>query len=356
MASRAKSKHQEEVRKLDALDTVSHKSNTAFVGKARLLAKVITALIVVQILFIFLPQEAQTQEITAQEISRLATLLDNVEEKLTSINSDLASMKMELRDVSVELVRIKEEDAKPKSVLLRLPGMGWFRRRKIGKLYTRSRELANEIRGQTVKLKPLKAEFIAVADELIEKANSRMTALAEAFLGSGSMTQEEVARHLSELVELKTLSKRTREARDKFAPESPAPVEEKSLPTLLSNDPEYLRLSAAILKDEAAEERNEAAKLREKIKTLEMQKSQLEWFLERSEEIRRRAEERDVTGAGIGDILGNDDVETEREIENIKRKLEELRVEEQKREEKADQRQQLAEEFEAKIRGKLKDD
>ena len=354
MERRTKSKGQEKEKNPRALGFMIYTSDTAFREEVRLSAKALILLIILLIAFsIFSSQEARTQEITVHEIFRLAALLKIVEERLIYIDNEFASLENELSRVTKEL---NQEKAKPKSFWRKLPVMGWLSDRKIGKLHTRSQELADEIIKLGEARKPKIKELTTLSNELIQKSNLRITALAEAFLGDDSTTQEEAAKQISELSGLWALVERTRKARDKYAPETPTPEDEVSLPTLLSEDPADLWLWAAIWRDESVRELDKAAKLGEKIKDLELRKEQLEWFMEKSEDIRRITEEREITGVGIGDTPWNNDIATEREIEDIKEEIEKLGTSKQGHEEKAKQHQQLAEEIEAKLRGISEDD
>ncbi len=354
MERRAKTKYQEKGRGLQAPGSVPYTSDIAPCKKVCRLTKAPILLTIFLIAFsIFSPQEARTQGITAYEISRLAARLKAIEEKLTSIDSEFTALKDELQRVTNEL---GHEGTKPKSFWRKLPVVSWLSTRKRGKLFSRSQELADRMSKLWEERKPRVKEFITVANKVIEKSSLRITALAEAFLRDDSTTREEAAKQISDLSELWALVERAREARDKYAPETPTPAGVESLPTLLSDDPEDLRLWAAIWRDEAAREQDKTAKLREKIKDLELKKDQLEWFMEKSEEIQRRTEERDITGVGIGDTPWNNDVATEREIESIKEEIAKLKTSEQEHEEKAKQHQQLAEEVEAKLKGNSEDD
>ena len=354
MERRAKNKGQEKEKNPRASGLMPCASDTAPHEEVRPSTKALILLVIFLIAFsIFPPQEARAQEITAYEISRLATLLKTIEERLIYIDNEFASLKNELGLVTNEL---SQEEAKPKSFWRKLPVMGWLSARKRGKLFARSQELADEMSRLREERKPRIEEFTTVANKLIQKSSLRITVLAEAFLRDDSTTREEAAKQISELSELWALVERTRKARDKYAPETPVPGDEESLPILLSEDPEDLKQWAAIWRDEAKRERDKAAKLGEKIKDLELQKDQREWFLEKSEDMRRITEERDITGVGIGDTPWNNDIATEREIESIKEEIAKLKISKQEHEEKAKQHQQLAEEIEAKLRGISEDD
>ena len=88
-------------------------------------------------------EEIQTQKVTASEISDLAVQLEGIEEKLTSIDNNFTSLESERNDVNKEL---REEEAKPRGFWHRLPLIGGtLRTRKIGGLFSRSQELAEEM-------------------------------------------------------------------------------------------------------------------------------------------------------------------------------------------------------------------
>jgi len=352
MEHRAKRKDQEAGKKLHALSSVTYASNTALDRKVCLSAQVIIFLVTLQVLlFVFPSYKAQAQGTTAQEISQLATRLNDTAKQLISIDSKLKLLEEELRTVTRDLGVLKEEEKKPRSFLRRLLSN---RRRKIGRLFARSRELNDEMIGLQAKRKPLIKELVALADVIIEKSSSLITILAEAFLSSGDTISEEAEQQLSELSTLWGMAERARKARDKYAPETIKPEDEWSLPTLLTDDPAELRLLAATLRDVAASERNNVAMLTGRIRILEQEVKQLEYLLKVSKDLQRREEEREASGIGFSQPQW-DEMETEREIENNKEQLAELEIRKQKSEEKVRLSQEQAEQIE-ELKGKLEDD
>ena len=356
MEHNAENRGREEDKKLHVLSFVAYVSNTAFDRRVCLSAKSVTFLIIVQILFLIsFPQEAQTQETIAREISDLATRLGSVEEKLISIDNELASLKRERNIANSRLSALKAEEARPKGFWGSLPGMGTLRRRKIGRLFTRIQELADEMGGLQERRKPLIRQFVVLADQLIEQSSSRITILGEAFLGRDYATQEEAEKQLSELSALWGLVEKTRASKDKYTPGTIEPEDEWSFPTLLSDDPAELRLMAATLKDAAAEERDKVIRLDEQIQALELEVAQLEYLLRLSEEMRRRDEEREASGVGLSQPSW-DEMETEREIESKREQMAVLKARRQESEEKARRFQQQAEQIDVELKGRLEDD
>ena len=355
MEHRAKRKDQEAGKKLHALSSVIYASNTALDRKVCLSAQAVIFLVTLQaLLFIFPSYEAQSQGVAAQEISRLATQLNGVERQLISIDRKLTLLERELSAVTRNLGVLKEEEKRPRSFLRRVLGMG-RRRRNIGRLFTRSRELNDEMIILQAKRKPLIKELIALADVIIEKSSSRITILAEAFLSISDTVSEEAEKQLSELSALWGIAERARKARDKYAPDTIKPENEWSLPTLLTEDPAELRLLAATLRDVAASERNNIAILAERIRVLEQKVTQLEYLLKVSRDWQRREEEREASGIGFSQPSW-DEMETEREIESKKEQLAELEIRKQKSEEKARRSQEQAEQIDEELKGKLEDD
>lgn len=351
MEHRTKRKDQEVGKKLHALSSVTYASNTALDRKVCLSAQVVIFLVTLQVLlFIFPSYKAQAQGTAAQEISQLGTQLDGIVRQLISIDNKLTLLKKERDDVNSDMSVLKEEERKPRSFLRRVLGMG-RRRREIGRLYTRSLELYEEMIELQVKRKPLIKKLVPLTDVIIEKSSSRITILGEAF---GNTVSEEAERQLSELSTLWGIAGKARKARDKYAPETIKQEDEWSLPTLLPDDPAKLRLLAATLRDVAASERNNTAILSKQIRNLKQEVKQLESLLKVSRDLQRREEEREASGIGFSQPDW-DEMETEREIESKKEQLAELEIRKQKSEEKAQRSQQQAEQIE-EFKGKLEDD
>ncbi|MFC1716058.1 hypothetical protein ACFL6S_20475 [Candidatus Poribacteria bacterium] len=356
MEHRTESKDHREGKKLNALCPMLYAPNTALDGKVRLSTKAMVFLIMAHILFlIFFPQKAQTQETTASEISNPAAQMEGVEGQLVSIDSKFASMKRELDSVNNRLSALRAEEERPKGFLKRVMGVFTSKRKKRGTLFSRSQELAGEMSKLQEQRKPLVGELIILADKIIEKSNLRITLLGEIFLSTDYATREEERKQLSELSTLWGIAERARKAREKYAPDTIGPEDEWSFPTLFSDDPVELRLLAATLKDAAAEERRKADQLDKRIQRLELEVAELEYFLRVSEEMQRREEEREASGVGLSHIPW-DEMTTEREIEDKKGQIDELKTRKQESEERAERYQRQAEEIDVALRGKLEDD
>lgn len=355
MEHRAKRKDQEAGKRLHALSPVIYASNAALGRKVRLFAQAVIFLVILQVLlFVFPSYKAQAQGTTAQEISQLAARLDGIARQLISIDNKLKLLEEELRAVTRYLGVLKEEEKKPRSFLRRILGMGRGRR-KIGRLYTRSLELYDEMIGLRTKRKPLIKKLVPLTDVIIEKSSSRITILGEAFLSSSDTVSEEAERQLSELSTIWGIAERARKVREKYAPNTIKPEDEWSLPTLLTDDPAELRLLAATLRDVAASERDNIAELAERIQLLKQGVKQLEYLLKVSKDWQRREEEREASGIGFSQPSW-DEMETERDIKSKKKELVKLEIRKQKSEEKAQRSQEQAEQIDAEFKGKLEDD
>ena len=281
--------------------------------------------------------------------------MEKVEEQIVSIDNKFASMKRELNSVNSRLSMLRAEEERPKGFLKRVLGVFTSKRKKIGSLFSRSQGLAGEMSKLQKRRKPLVGELIVLADKLIEKSSLRIALLGEIFLSTDYATREEEREQLSRLSTLWGIAERARKARDKYAPDTIGPEDEWSFPTLFSHDPVELRLLAATLKDAAAEEREKVDQLGKRIQHLELEVAQLEYLLRVSEEMQRRAEEREASGVGLSQIPW-DEMATEREIEDKKRQIDELKTRRQESEEKAERYQQWAEQIDVELRRKLEDD
>jgi len=331
------------------------KSKNQEEGKLYLLAKLAIFLAIAQILLsIIFPQEAQTQEITEHGISALKARLEHVKGKLASTDDSLTSLKKEFNLVINKRNLLEEEEANPKGFLSKLPGMGILRRRKLGGFYTRSQELADEMGSMEEERKSLVKEFISLADELIEKSSLRMIALMktlrEAALSDDTIAWQEVSKQWSYLWDL---AERTREAKKKYAPDTPERRIEP--PVSFSDDPKDLQLRAAALRDAAAAEWAKAAQLGDEIGELERKERHLKQQLELSKEIQRREEEREATGI-LSQIPWGSDAAIERDIEDIGKDIDKRKSRKREHEEKAQRYQRRAEQIDVQLEGKSEND
>jgi hypothetical protein len=304
-------------------------SHPAHSGRTHIPAKCIIFLAVIQVLLsTFCPQAARTQEVTNDEISRLSQQLKGVEAKLVSIDKELQSLNEEFNAVTNEINRlkqeIKEEEAKPKGLLRKITGIFGYRKRgRLENRLTESKNLSDKINDRRRKREPLVDECIALTDDLIDKTNLRMTVLTDivrkANLNDEITVRDEAWKQVSTLWEL---AEKTREMRSKYAPSLFVSEQKIALPPLLSEDPEELRLWAAILKDEEAKARLKAAELERQIEDLQRKRLVLERMVELSKEIQRRDEERGANSVEPG--TANIPWASEREIDEIKERIHEL--------------------------------
>lgn len=286
-------------------------------------------LIGIQILLsIFCLQEAQTQQVADPEISDLEGQLRGIETTLVSIDTSLRSLNERLNIVTNEKNELTQEliEEKPKGFLDRIRSVFDYRkRRKQERLMTESQDLADRISELQKEREPLVNIFVALADELIRKCSLRITALMEvvrqADQDNDVTARDEAMRRVSSLWQL---AEGTTALRDRYAPGTVGPERTIDYSALLSNNPEELRLVAAILKDYAAEASAKATQLEREIEKLQSRSSLLKRIVELSEEMQRRDEERGAAGIGTANIPWSDDVATKREIEDINERIDEL--------------------------------
>ena len=339
--------------------------------KARRLAKAAIFLIGITILSsIICPQEVRAQEITDYEISVLEKQLNEIEARLVSLDEELQLLDEGFNKVTNEINKLKQElrleEAKPKGILNRITGIFSYRKRgKLEKLLTDSQELADKISNRQKRREPLINEFVGLADELIDKSSLRMKVLMDvvrdADLRDDIEARDEAWKQVSVLWQL---AERTTTARNKYAPRTFIPERVIALPSLLSDDPEELRLGAAIWKDEAMGARDDAAKLEREIEDLQQRKLLLEKGMEVASEMQRRDEERGAVGVGAAtSIPWVSDVAAEREIAEIEIMIAELSAKKQEYEDKAKRfesqseiLEQRASEIDAQLKGKPEND
>ena len=291
---------------------------------AKALIFLVGLLVGLQILFpAFCLQEAAAQKAAEYEISRLEQQLKRSGAELASLDAKLKSLGQRAETVKSEVDKLKEE---PRSFLGRITGI--FRRRNLEKLYTESQELDYKIRNLRKKREPLVAKFLEQADELIDESSSRTAPLMEevrkAILGNDDAGRNRAWEQLSALWEL---TERTKAARETYSPITPNPETTRTFPQLLSNDPEELRLGAAILKELAAAVRDEIALLSKQREELKARESMLEDIVELVEEMRRMDEEREPVGIVPGTTIipqSFSDMATNRELDDIEGKLDQL--------------------------------
>jgi chromosome segregation ATPase len=344
-------------------------SHTARCGSASLIGKSILFLIGAQILsFIFCFQDAHAQDVTEHEISELRQQLEQMEQELELIDKDLNTLKDRYNEVTAEKNRLTqelmEEEAKPKGIFDRIKGLFSRKRGRQAKLMTESRELADRISDLIDKGRdPLVKEFVALADELIDKASALMATLMDvvraADLRNDLTARNEAWQQVSELWEL---ANTTTAARNRYAQDIPSPEVTRTFPSLLSKDPDELRLGAAILKDWAVEAREESMRLEVEIKKFQRKQRLLEEMVKVSEDMQRSDEERGATGVGTAQIPWGSDV-AKREIEDIKAEISRLLRLKQQQEADAERfesqskaLEQQASQLDAELKGKSEDE
>ncbi len=317
---------------------------------------------------IFCLQGAHAQGVTENEISELRQQLEQMERELDLIDKDLNTLNDRYSMVTAEKNRLTrelmQEEAKPKGFFDRIKGVFSRKRGRQAKLMTESRELADRISDLIDKRRePLVKEFVALADELIDKASVLMATLMdvvrEADLRSDLTARDKAWQRVSELWEL---ANTTTAARNKYAQEIPSPEVTRTFPSLLSKDPDELRLGAAILKDWAVEAREEAMRLEVEIKKFQRKQRLLEEMVKVSEDMQRSDEERGATGVGTAQIPWGSDV-ARREIEDIKAEISGLLTLKQQQEADAERfesqskaLEQQASQLDAELKGKSEDE
>lgn len=319
------------------------------------LAIAITAIIVLLLLFVSPLQNALTQEFVERDIPVLTSQFEDAKKKLISIDDKIASLERQVRNVSVQIALVKEKKAKPKGIWGRITGIFSSPEKELGKLYANSMELDREIRDTKMERKLLVNEFIILANELIEKSSIRIEVLMETLRIAASHndapTWEAATKQWSGLLDL---AERTRESRDKYVPNR---VEQSvEPPTLVSEDPRDFQLWIAALKDAAELEQAEIARLDDRIRDSERRERQLRKRLEVSRERRRRTAEREATGIGLSLPPWGGDAATEREIEDVVKEINELKLSKQEHEEQAERYRQQAQEIEAQLKEKSQND
>jgi uncharacterized coiled-coil DUF342 family protein len=332
----------------------------SFVTRHSSLVTALLFLIGMEILSAILcPQEARTEE--KNEFPGLGQRLNAIETKLMSIDEELGALTRQFDTVTNEMNKLKKA-GKSKSFLSGITGI--FRRRKLAKLYTKSQDLADRISDLQKKREPLVSEFVALADELRDKSTLRMIALMEvvreADLKDDITTRDETMKQISSLWQL---AERTENARGKYAPETVGPERTITYPALLSDNPEELRLVAAILKDHAAAARDEATQLGWEIEKLKSSRDLRKRVMQLTEQMRRSDEERGAVGVGITHIPWASDAAVKREIEDIEEKMDELSAKKQEKQNKAEgfenqskELERRASQIDAELKGKPEDD
>jgi len=301
-----------------------------------------------------------------REISDLEQRLKGIETQLVSIDKELRSLNERFNIVTNEKNRLTreliEERAKSKGLLSRITGVfGYRKQRKQERLMTELQDLADRINERQKTREPLVNRFVVLADELIYKSSRRITAVMEvvreANLNDNVAARDKAWEQLSVLWQL---WERTRETRSKYAPTPPSSEQAATFPELLSNDPEELRLGAAILKDLATAARADAAELGRQIEDLQRTKLVLEQGLEVSREMQRRDEERGAVGVGATThIPWGSDVAAERKIKEIEEKVGDFSIRKREYEENAESYQsqsirleQRASQIDRELKGK----
>ena len=325
------------------------------------------------LLLTFCLQEARTQGVTDREISDLEQRLKGIETRLASVDRVLKSLNERFNAVTNEKNKLTqelmEEEAKPKGFLGRITGMFGYRnyrkRKKQEGLMTELQDLADRISEHQKKREPLVNEFVALADELIDKSSLRITSLMEvvreANLNDNVTVRDKAWEQLSALWQLR---EKTRETRSKYAPIPLSSERTTTFPELLSNDPEELRLGAAILKDLASKSRDKAAELAREIEERQRTKLLLERGMELSEEMQRRDEEKGAADVGpTTHIPWASDMAAKRKISEIEKEISELSARKQMNEDNTEsfesqsiRLEQRASQIDAELKRKSEDD
>ncbi len=311
--------------------------------KAAPLAKAAGIFIAIQILFfIFCPQGVKAQKIADPEIVDLGNRLKATESELIRGDAKLDSWDKRVKTVKNEIEKLREE---PKGFLSRLAGIFTRRKRKLEMLHSELLDLSNNIGNLQNKRKLLVSSLVTLADELIDKSDSRMRDLMEVVRNAsseGDLTTKNAAEKL--VSELWQLAETTRESRNRYAPPPLSSEPAITFPPLRSDDPEDIRLGIAILNDAAAQARIEAAKLKGQFEELQRKRG----LLESSMEIRRSNEERGIMGVEAGNApmpWGIGDADMEREIDEIGKEMKKLS-------DKMEEKRAAAERFEKQIEEK----
>jgi archaellum component FlaC len=284
--------------------------------------------------FVVYLQEAQTQE---PEIISLENRLRGIETQIVSTDTQLRQINERLNSVTNEINRLKEEESSSKGFFSSITGI--FRRGKLGKLYTESQTLADDIKDLNKKRDPLVNQLITLSDKLIDRTNTRMGELMASVRKSNQnsdfITRDEAWKQLSYLWQL---AEKVTEIKNKYVPRTPGSERQITSPSLLSHDPEELRLGAAIWRDEAITARAYAARINEQISTLRKKKSVLEQAMEVSKEMQRRDEERGAIGVGTGttNITWGSDVANKKKIREIDEEINRLQAQKKEFESKAE--------------------
>lgn len=287
--------------------------------------------------FILNLQSSQAQEIKTIEILNLENRFRGIEVQLVSVDDKLKSLNQKLNTITNEINRLKDEEASSRGFLNSITGV--FRRRRLSKLYTDSQALADDIKELNKRRDPLVNQLITTSDELIDKAGSRMRELMVIVRRANRIndfaSRDEAWKQLSYLWQL---AEKTAETRNKYAPPTPGAERRIVYPSALSNDPEELRLGAAIWRDQASAARTIAAKINKQILDLREKKAVLEQAIEVSKEMQRRDEERGAIGVGVGTthIPWGSDAASKKKIQEIDEEISKLLIQKKEQEDKVE--------------------
>jgi hypothetical protein len=282
------------------------------------------------------PQAAQTQEIKDAEISNMENRFRAIETQLVSIDNELKLLNQNLNTVTNDINRLKEE-ATSKGFLSNITGI--FRRRRLSSRYTESQALADDIGELSKRRESLVNQIVTVSDILLDKAGSRMKELMatvrKANKNNDFASRDEAWKQLSYLWQL---TEKTVEARNRHSPPTPGTERPIIYPSSLSNDPEELRLGAAIWRGEASSARTFATKLAKQIGDMGERKSVLEQAIEVSKEMQRRDEERGAIGVGVGTthIPWGSDAASKKKIQDIEEEMRKLSIQKKEYEARAE--------------------
>ncbi|MBD3180655.1 hypothetical protein GF312_00080 [Candidatus Poribacteria bacterium] len=327
----------------------------------------LTFFLTIILLYLSFADYCYSQVVDRDDITNISNQLDKLEEQVESIDRDLNLLSKQHALVTSELTNLKrelaEEDTKPKSLIDRIASIfSYGKRRKREKLSTESQDLFNRMQYLQERRETIVNQIISLADNLIEKSTSLISNLMEkvrlANQNSNFTARDEAWKQVSELW---LLTEEATEMRNKYASETLAQERNITLPSLLSNDPEELRLGAAIWESESRLAQENAIRLDQEIDKLERKKRVLEQGLKAWEEMQRRDEERGAVGTGFAttNVPWGSEAATRQQIEDIDNQIAELSEKKQEYENNAERFENQskalelqASRIEAKLKGK----
>lgn len=290
--------------------------------KPSLSAKTIGILVAIQIAFsILCIQGGWAQETADPGIPDLRNQLNRMEEELKLIDKELARLSSDVKTLKREIEKLKEE---PRGFFSRIRGIFSRRQRKLESSHSKLLELSDRVGVLQNRRKSLVEDLVALANQLIDKSDSRMTVLMEVVRETGlngDLAAKDAAQ--GEISDLWQLAEITRETRNRYALPPSGTEPTITFPPLRSDDPEDIRLGIAILRDAAAQAQAEVIELGGQIEELESRKRLLEFAVR----INQNDEERGSVGVEDGNApipWGLSDAGINREIDKIGNQIKEL--------------------------------